>query len=87
MIVAVLIDMKEEAKMVQATWTQLVNWCGYRSGIIIQTTQEDLNDVAETIELPEDVKLAVVEEGRLPTCYCCGQKRHIKREVTPKMPK
>lgn len=31
-----------------------------------------------TIELPEEVELTVVVEGKPPTYYACGQKRPIK---------
>lgn len=55
----------------QLRWT-------YGFELIIQITKE-LNGIPKIQELPDDIKLIVVVEGKSPTCYGCDQKGHIKR--------
>lgn len=70
--------MKEEARVVQATQAQQLNWWGY--GL-------ELNNVSLLIRLNESsrndriayVRLTVIVEGRISTCYCRGQNENIRK--------
>lgn len=65
-----------EFRISQVTRTKQINWWGYGFEMIIQEIYNDMKEITETIELSDATKLAVILEGRFPTCYSCGKKGH-----------
>lgn len=42
-------------------------------------TEEDLKDLSELRERPEERKLNLIVEGKPPTCFGCGLKGRIRK--------
>lgn len=66
MLAAMLAGMKEDTRVIQATRTRQVNWWGSSFKIIIQSRQRDLQEMAETIKLPKEVKTKWLWKEGLP---------------------
>uniref|UniRef100_A0A0L8I9B4 CCHC-type domain-containing protein n=1 Tax=Octopus bimaculoides TaxID=37653 RepID=A0A0L8I9B4_OCTBM len=86
LMTAIKYNMKEEAKISEATRTKSVDYWGYGIELTIQATVEDLNRIDEEIALPDDQKLRVKVEGRPPTCFACGEKGHMKARCSQREP-
>lgn len=61
LVTVVLFEVKERIKIIQATRTQLLKWYGLE--LFLQITDKDPKD------LPGEIRLNVVVERELPTCY------------------
>lgn len=82
LVAAVFKRMKQEIRVLQAIRIKQINWCGYGLEMIVQSTQSDLNEIAEAINLPEEAKSVVLVERTPPKCYSCGKEGKIKTTFT-----
>lgn len=73
-VIAVLERMKEVTRAVQVTWIKQINWWGYGLEINIQVPENDLNNFAETIQLPDETKVAVIIKGDLLPAILTGRR-------------
>lgn len=78
----VLSDVKKEISIVQTTRREQLNCWSYALRQFLAITEEDLKNTPKTIELPEEKKLNVIVEGKLPTCFGCRQKGHIRKRYS-----
>lgn len=66
----------EELQIMQVIRAQKINRGGYCLELFVQIPESDLKEMAETIELPNGSKLALLAEMKSPTCFHSGKKNH-----------
>uniref|UniRef100_A0A0L8G4Z0 CCHC-type domain-containing protein n=1 Tax=Octopus bimaculoides TaxID=37653 RepID=A0A0L8G4Z0_OCTBM len=79
---AVLAETNGKIVVLQATKSKSSNWKVQVLNMIVQGSSEALEEMVETITLDE-VVMNVRVEGRIPRCFKCGQKGHIRANCPP----
>lgn len=79
---AITTGVEKEVTILRATYSPEKNYQRQNLEMVIQVSTDTLDKVVEIITIV-DIVLRVKAEGRIPRCFECGQRGHIKENFPP----